>query len=67
MKLPVKIVVVVAFLALLAVNIYGASQIKLDFDYEWFVDKDHELQDTFEIRDDYFEEDIGRVTVYTVD
>jgi hypothetical protein len=37
MKLPVKIVVVVMFLALLAVNIYGASNLKLDFNIEWFV------------------------------
>jgi hypothetical protein len=67
MKFPVKIAVVVAFAAIFAVNTYGAASLKLDFDREWFVRAEHDLHDTWDIRDDYFEENGLRVKVYTVD
>lgn len=36
-KLPVKILVLVVFGGLLALNAYGVANIDLMFDYEWFV------------------------------
>jgi hypothetical protein len=40
---------------------------ELDFDNEWFVKDDHELHDTFDVRDEYFDDSGMRIRVYTVD
>jgi hypothetical protein len=67
MLLPVKIIVFLVFAGLLGANIYGCSQMPLQFDVEWFIYEDHELQDTFDARDSYFDSKGMHIKVYTVD
>ena len=55
MKTPVRVVVCVVFLALLGVNIYGATQLEQEFDYEWFANEDFRVYESMEIRDEYFD------------
>jgi predicted RND superfamily exporter protein len=40
LRTPVKIAVVVVFAALFGVGIYGATQLEMDFHYEWFFPDD---------------------------
>ena len=66
-KTPVKIAVLVIFAAFFAVNVWGATELKMDFDLEWFVTGDAEIKDTFEVRDQYFNQQGQSLRVYTVD
>eukprot|EP01060_Flectonema_neradi_P010777 TRINITY_DN17856_c0_g1_i3.p1 TRINITY_DN17856_c0_g1~~TRINITY_DN17856_c0_g1_i3.p1 ORF type:complete len:937 (+),score=137.24 TRINITY_DN17856_c0_g1_i3:1728-4538(+) len=49
-----KISVTVLTMFWLAVGIYGCTELKMDFDKEWFVPDGASMKDTFEVRDTYF-------------
>jgi predicted RND superfamily exporter protein len=49
-----KATVLLASSALLGVCIYGALQLEISFNIEWFTPSDARLQDTYAIRDEYF-------------
>ena len=54
-----------AALGLLALNLYGVTQLEQDFDNRWFIPSDSYLTAFFEASDTYFPgEDIGPVNVY---
>ena len=50
----------------MAFNIYGATQLKLDWDIEWFVEDDFEVKDSLDIRDKYFGDSGWTIKYYTV-
>lgn len=58
-KRPVKAVILLFFLAFTCTMAWCASNLKQDFDREWFVNTDAKLTDAFDIRDDYFSDGRG--------
>ena len=46
---------------------YGASQLTLEFDIEWFLADGSPAADAVDIRDEYFDEDGRGIKIYTVD
>lgn len=58
LKPAVKAVVLVAFLALAIVSVFGAINIKQEFRQEWFLPGDSYLQDFYAVRNDYYT-DVG--------
>ena len=53
-KWQAKVVVVLVTLGMAGAFAYGASQIKQDFQFRWFVPDDNPLQEVFDIQDTYF-------------
>uniref|UniRef100_A0A7S2IXU5 SSD domain-containing protein n=1 Tax=Haptolina brevifila TaxID=156173 RepID=A0A7S2IXU5_9EUKA len=51
-----KALVLIGFAALTAFSAYGASQLKQDFQFRWFVNDDAPLQQVFDMQDEYFSE-----------
>ena len=66
LKNPVRIAVLVFFTGFMAFNIYGATQLELDWDIEWFVEDDFEVKDSLDIRDKYFGDSGWSIKYYTV-
>lgn len=60
----VRIGIILAFLILISVNIYGATQLKLKFDVEWFVGSGSHISDAIDIRDKYYKNRGRDVRVY---
>ncbi|XP_070562444.1 patched domain-containing protein 3-like isoform X2 [Ptychodera flava] len=67
MKLPVKIVVVIAALALLGVNIWGTINLEQEFQFEWFLPEDSYVIDYLDASDTYFPASGLAGDVYLVD
>jgi len=61
----VKGVVLVGFTAFFGVSAYGAAQLKQDFEYEWFVNDDAQIQETWRLQNEYFTA-TGGVPVYLI-
>lgn len=49
-----KVVILLASIVLGGLSIYGAIQLRSDFNYEWFIDSSSPVNDVFEIRDEWF-------------
>eukprot|EP01060_Flectonema_neradi_P039958 TRINITY_DN896_c3_g1_i1.p1 TRINITY_DN896_c3_g1~~TRINITY_DN896_c3_g1_i1.p1 ORF type:complete len:922 (+),score=240.65 TRINITY_DN896_c3_g1_i1:117-2882(+) len=62
-----KIAVLCLSAFFLSLGIWGCTQIKMDFDKEWFVPDDASLQDVYEVRDRYFNRDNVYANVYLGD
>eukprot|EP01062_Namystynia_karyoxenos_P053405 TRINITY_DN4323_c0_g1_i1.p1 TRINITY_DN4323_c0_g1~~TRINITY_DN4323_c0_g1_i1.p1 ORF type:complete len:947 (+),score=373.46 TRINITY_DN4323_c0_g1_i1:83-2923(+) len=60
-------VVAAAAVGLLVAGVIGTVNLEMDFDFEWFVPKDSELQDTFAMRDRHFVSRNLPFEVYTGD
>ncbi|XP_077981544.1 patched domain-containing protein 3-like [Glandiceps talaboti] len=67
MKLPVKIIVVIASLALVGVNIWGTINLKQEFQFEWFLPEDSYVVEYLDASDQYFPSDGFTGDVYLRD
>eukprot|EP01065_Artemidia_motanka_P020387 TRINITY_DN243_c0_g1_i1.p1 TRINITY_DN243_c0_g1~~TRINITY_DN243_c0_g1_i1.p1 ORF type:complete len:919 (+),score=291.71 TRINITY_DN243_c0_g1_i1:48-2804(+) len=63
-RLGTAVVFLVCF-GLLAAGAVGTAELKMDFDYEWFVASDSSLQDTFDVRDQHFKGSNLPFDIYT--
>eukprot|EP01060_Flectonema_neradi_P015489 TRINITY_DN220_c0_g1_i5.p1 TRINITY_DN220_c0_g1~~TRINITY_DN220_c0_g1_i5.p1 ORF type:complete len:946 (+),score=204.35 TRINITY_DN220_c0_g1_i5:60-2897(+) len=49
-----RLIVILISVFFITIGIWGSINVKMDFDNEWFVPSDADVQDTFDIRDEYF-------------
>ena len=49
-----RVLVITISAVFLALGIWGCTNVKMDFDKEWFVPSNAPIQDAFDVRDEYF-------------
>ncbi|XP_013382604.1 protein patched homolog 1 [Lingula anatina] len=64
LKLPVKIIVLVATLGLLGVNVYGLINLKQDFDFNWFIPSDSYASKYTKNMEKFFPSDGASASIY---
>ena len=61
-----KVIIILASMVIGGFSIYGATKLRSDFNYEWFIDTNSPVNDVFEIRDEWFGNRRGNlVSIYT--